>query len=484
MTKHEDELEQMLKEEYQEKDTSNKKTTPKNDDNVVETSFLETKDYILEQISNATLATHATQFQDVDNFKFVKYSKLKGDYELVKQFEHGNKVYVPIVDDALSKGGVLLPTGVSEYNSTQEIIDEIYQYISDNTELPATYEKLFPHLVLFYWLYEKFPFIPYIHFVGRTATGKTTAMETVGSICYKPIDTTGSLTIASIFRLATTWRGTLLIDEFDNVGDNSKEITSFLKSGVSNKLVFRTEGEKTKKVTAYVVKSPKLFTSENPISDAGLQSRTIVVKMEKNKRRLPLYKLNKYYEMGTSIRNKLLLWRLRNLNNIDLSKIEYGFPELEIFDRRVQQILTPIYYFSDDITKKEILKFAEEQERETKRERREAIDGKLFEIIVEKHTNLLDLALTGIAEEFNKGSKFPITEKRIAGVIRKILDFDIQRVGHEKKSTVILEDQAERITMLCAYYGMSPASVLSVASVASTANEQTELAEDIFEITS
>ena len=69
-------------------------------------------------------------------------------------------------------------------------------------------------------------------------------MEVLGSICYKPIDTTGSLTIASIFRLATTWKGTLLIDEFDSGGEHANEMISFLKSGVSNRLLFRTEGEK------------------------------------------------------------------------------------------------------------------------------------------------------------------------------------------------------------------------------------------------
>ena len=69
---------------------------------------------------------------------------------------------------------------------------------------------------MFYWIYEKFPFIPYVHFVGGTGTGKSSATFTLGSLCYKPIDTTGSMTISSIFRLATSWRGTLLIDEFAN----------------------------------------------------------------------------------------------------------------------------------------------------------------------------------------------------------------------------------------------------------------------------
>lgn len=437
---------------------SNKKDDD-NIDNISYVSFLETPDFILEEISLVPLSPDSPLISGLDKIKFIKYSKLNDTFEIVREMEYCEKIYRPIIDKTLIKGGVGLPTGVVEYENTLEIIDDMTDFLNKYIQLPPFFEKLLPQLVLFYWVYEKFPFVPYLHFIGGTGTGKSTAMDVLGSICYKPIDTTGSLTIASVFRLSTTWKGTLLIDEFDTVGEKKGEMVSFLKSGVSNRLLFRTEGEKKKDVEAYTVKSPKIFTSENPISDAGLQSRTIEIKMDKNKRRLPLYKLPHYYEEAQNIKNKLLLWRLRNFNKVDLSEIEYGFKELESFDRRVQQIITPIYYFSDKDTKKQILIFATEQEIETKRLRRESLEGQIFEIIYDNVllSMFVDVSLSSIVEKINKNTKYPVTERKVAGIVRKVLGIDTKRIGtaEGKETILVLEGKEDMIKEKAIYYGLS-----------------------------
>lgn len=474
-----DELEQL--EQFEEEALSEKKShkskasiKKKDDENVVRTSFLETPEYILEQLKNATIATDATHAIEGGDYQFLIYNKKTGTTAKVKSFEYRNKVYCPIVDDISRNNGIALPSDISEYKDTQEILDQMHEFLKKYIELPSFYEKFLPNLVLFYWVYESFPFIPYLQFVGRTSTGKSTAMEVLGSICYKPINTTGSLTIASVFRIATSWKGTLLIDEFEKAGENAREMVSFLKSGVSDNLILRTEGDVKKEVKAYAVKAPKIFTSENPISDAGLQSRTIVIKMEKNKRPVPLYRLPHYYDEAQAIRNKLLLWRLRNLKNVDLTKIEYGFPELKFLDKRVQQVITPIYYFSEENTRKDILEFASEQESETKRERRESIHGIIFETLYDIYVKEGIVPLGQISNAINPiGTKFPINEKRIGNVIRKILGFNIIRQGHDNSRVVVLEGQEEKIEELLEYYGIDK-NVLSVTQVAQVANVAVE----------
>jgi len=433
-----------------------KNVKSKEDNNIIYTSYLETKEYILEQILSAGVTEVAGVSADGRNSRFIKYSKLNGEIEEIESWETEGKTYKPVVDDALKMNGIYLPTGIGEYKDAAEITSQIREFINENCEVPSFFQKLFPYLILFYWAYHKFPFIPYLHFVGGSTTGKTTAMEVLGSISYKAIDTTGSLTIASLFRLASLWGGTLLIDEFDSIGEGMGEMISFLKAGVSNRLLFRTEGETKKEVKAYVVKSPKFFTSEHPISDAGLQSRTMVIKMNKSSRRLPLYHLPEFYEEATSIRNKLLLWRLRNLDKINLREMKYGFSELQAFDRRVQQIITPIYYFSDVDGRKEIVEFAKEQEIETQRERRSTLAGKIFEKIIgfwdtgqDAQIKTITLLLNGD----NVGYK-ELTEKKISGEIRKVLGFDTEPGGHEKLSTVIREPKQEASQR--EYFGISP----------------------------
>lgn len=433
------------------------------DNNIIYISYLEDSNYILEEINTVAGSGRGVYMVDPGDIKFIKFSKDDGSYEMVDEYLSGDKIYKPLVDDTLKKGGVSLPSGVEEYGTTGKLINEISEFIFENCEIPKFFEKLLPHVVMFYWVYEKFPFIPYIQFVGGTGTGKTTAMETLGSISYKSIDTTGSLTISSMFRTATSWKGTLLIDEFDSLGDKSNEIVSFLKSGVSNRLLLRTEGDIKREVMAYIVKSPKMFTSEEPMEDAGLQSRTFVIRMQKNKRRIPLYKLLDYHKQADSIRNKLLLWRMRNINKINLNDIKYGFPELEGFDRRVQQIITPIYYFSEESSRIELVEFAKQQQEETWRERRESLAGQIFVVISESGQSTVPLS--SITAILNNGkTNYLISEKKVGNMVRKVLGFNIERLGHDNISSVIIDP--EHLGEQRKYYGLyTPPEPLQVLQV-------------------
>src|SRR5258708_10478809 len=265
------------------------KSFKKEKDNVIKTSFLETHEYILEQIGPATRATANINSRRLKNYKYIKYTKLTDKIEVIEEFEYEGIIYKPIFSNLIEKNSVKLPSGIEEYKSVAEIITDIKTYLYSYFDPPKFYEDFLPYYVLFTWVYDQFPFIAYLHFVGLTGTGKTIAAETVANVCYKPVDAAGSVTISSIFRLADQWRGTLFLDEFDlsSFGkDGYKAILTFLKTGVSDRAVLRVEGDKKREIESFIVKAPKIFTSETPITDAGLQSRTFVIKMEKSKKHL------------------------------------------------------------------------------------------------------------------------------------------------------------------------------------------------------
>ena len=426
-----------------------KNVKSKEDNNIIYTSYLETPEYILEQVSNSELSVHS-EFPAV--CQFVIFDKSTGVATIENEFNYNNLCHRPIISELVKVKAIYLPSGVKEYGETSDLIKDIREFVGKYTELPGLFEKIIPYFVLFYWVYDKFPFIPYLHFVGRTSTGKTTAMEVIGRICYKAIDAAGAITMASIFRTATQWRGTMLLDEFSGGGENYHEMIAFLKSGVSDRAILRVEGEKEKVVKAFVVKSPKIFTSEDPISDAGLQSRTVVIRMEKNRRQIPLYRLSRYEQEASVLRNKLLLWRLRNLGKVNLDEIEYGYPDLSIFDSRVQQVLTPPFYFSDQATREDIINFAGIQEEETMRERREALPGQVFQIIIDTYP--ISPAVSFIVDELNKARKgqAEYTAKRIGGQIRKVLGLDTVR--ENQGYFVVLEGVEEKLKELCIYFGI------------------------------
>src|SRR3990167_3993054 len=198
----------------------------KGENNVIYTSFLETPEYILEQVGNSELSEHG-DLPGVGGY--IVFDKESGTTTIEKEFFYNNLYHRPIVSELVGVKAIYLPSGVEEYGETSDLIAEIRKFINQYAELP------------------------------------------------------------NIFRTATQWRGTMLLDEFSGGGENYHEMIAFLKTGVSDRAILRVEGEREKTVKAFRVKSPKIFTSEDPISDAGLQSRTVVVRMEKNGRRIPFY---------------------------------------------------------------------------------------------------------------------------------------------------------------------------------------------------
>lgn len=459
-----------------------KKDQEKDDQKIVEVSFFENGEIILEQIKDATLAPHATRYMvgpQKNDFAFLCLDKKTNDIKIVESYEIDNITYKPIVNKIALANDVKLPTGVEEYGTTNDLLTEIKEYLLYYFDPPKLFEEFLPCYVLFTWVYDRFPFIPYIHFLGLTGTGKTTAAETVSTICYKSIDAGGSMSMASMFRLVDQWRGTIFLDEFElgNMGaDAVSGMINFLKAGSSERKIFRVEGEKTREVMSYLVKAPKIFTSEQPFKGAGLQSRTILVQMEKARRLLPLYKLDNYQDKAVSLRNKLMLWRLRNINNIDLKKMEHGIPELQTFDRRVQQIITPIYFLADEKAREKLLEFAKRQEEETRRERLESFEGRIFEKLYYLYTTGEPVTLGEIKrmmdeeQEASGGYKSKVSEKRIGDVVRKIFNLDIKRLGHKNISTVMINDNNDRFKDLIVYFG--GIGVLRVASVAGVADEE------------
>lgn len=423
-------------------------------------SFYENEVHILEQVK---IAKGMKGMKGSTGGLYIQYNKEDDSFKTVSEYTHNDKTYKPINSKLVDKGSIYLPTGVQEYDNIESIVKEIREYYDHYFEAPTFFQEFLPYYTVFTWVYDKFPFIPYLHFVGRTSTGKSWAAETIASLCYKAIDAAGSVTIASLFRSVDDWAGTVYLDEFDlnNFGSEGKTaMENFMKAGVSDRSILRVEGDKRREVVPYSVKSPKIFTSETPIQGAGLQSRTIVIQMEKNKRRLPLYKLSDYHERGESIRNKLLLWRFRTLGNIHLKEIEYGFSELEAFDRRVQQVLTPIYYLAGTEAKKKILSFARKQEEETKRQRLESEEGFVFNILYEYWiNNKSNPELKGVADAVNAqreedGYKSKRTERKIGEMVRKILGFNTEVRGHERRACVLLEENIDKLQELAEYYGL------------------------------
>ena len=454
------------------------------EDKPIAISYLETDEWIAEEILGTDSGLQGVSgLNKQTEAVFIRYYKNNPEnLEYISEINLEGISYIPINNKIVKEGGILLSTGIEDYQDDDKLIGEIKDYLFNYFQPPPFYESILPYIILFYWVSDRFPFVPYLHFLGLPGTGKSTALQVIGQLCYKPIFASGAITISSIFRLANTFKGTLLLDEFelgDKGSENYNQMVQLLKSGVEDMPVFRTEGDSKREVEMYRIKSPRIFASQNPIHNAALQSRTIEIHMAKNKRKIPLYRLKAFYEKGQQLRNKLLFWRLRHLDQIHLEEIEQGIEELLSFDKRVQQVLTPIYYLANEEVKNTIISLIKDQEAETKRERLEEIDGQItLYLLNQEGINITISDVTNYINELREkqGYRKRITGRFIGGIIRKQMGIMAERRGGEYHLIIT----PMKIIELKEYYGIDDELVeSSIPSAVSRSPETPESPEPI-----
>ncbi len=136
---------------------------------------------------------------------------------------------------------------------------------------------------------------------------------------------------------------------------------------------------------------------------------------------------------------------------------------------------------ASDAARKDIVNFAQEQEEEILRERRESIDGQIFQFIVDNYSPEIKITLSMLFEHVTKTDKNKqLTERKLGNIVRKILGIDIERRGHENVNTLILEGKQEKLKELGKYYGneVSANDVASVASVAKLSKTQSKYVKE------
>src|SRR3990167_8939386 len=97
------------------------------EENVIYTSFLETEYYILEQVSSSELRE---RYDLPSGLGFVIFDKRSGTSTVEKEFFYNNLYHRPIVDDLVTTKAISLPTGVEEYGTTAELVEEIKKFLT------------------------------------------------------------------------------------------------------------------------------------------------------------------------------------------------------------------------------------------------------------------------------------------------------------------------------------------------------------------
>ena len=354
---------------------------------------------------------------------------------------------------------ILLPSGPEEYGSEAELAAEIQAYIHRYVDLSPQFERIASYYVLFSWLYDGFNELPYLRVRGDYGSGKTRFLLVVGSLCYKPVFTTGASTVSPIFHILDAFRGTLIIDEGDfRWSDDKAEIVKILNNGNnSGSPVLRSEVSRTGEFSprAFQVYGPKIVATRGLYEDRALESRFITEETGSRglRRDIPINLPASYKEEALHLRNKLLLYRFRNYGKT-LAADTLVDPTLE---PRLNQIFAPlISIISDPTIRRELWEVARERHREIVADRGMDVEAQLLEVIRDLERQQSRLAIGEVTaafiQRFGKEYGRPITSKWIGFMVRRRLNLKT----HKSNGVYIISlTEQEKLRRLYEKYGLT-----------------------------
>jgi hypothetical protein len=385
--------------------------------------------------------TYASQFSHRDNEAFVPYS---ASNNLIR-----NRI-------------VLFASEAIAYESEDALINEIRSFIHRYVDVSPLFETVAVYYVLLSWIYEDFNELPYLRIRGDFGSGKTRFLLIAGSLMFRPIFASGASTISPIFRILDSFRGTLLIDEGDfRMSDEKAELIKILNNGNARGFpVLRTEQFKATKEfnpVAYSVFGPKVVASRGFFQDRALESRFITEETGTSKLRgdIPINLPSRYEKEALLLRNKLLMFRFRNLGTQRmLAENRY-----EALEPRLNQIFSPLLsIIRDERTKAAVHDLAETYSKELAVDRESEIEAQVLSVIHEllRGDDRARLAIGDITARFREkfGYEYErrITEKWIGVVVRKKLRLKTHRV---QGVFVIPRTEDSRLKTMFTHYGIT-----------------------------
>lgn len=200
-----------------------------------------------------------------------------------------------------------------EYGDTERLFNEVRDFFVDHLDLrnELLYD-VFSAFVLMSWRLEDFKVVPYVFFLGPMASGKTSGLECFRFLGYRAI-MASSMSAATIFRTLESWHCLLLLDETEIYNRESMvEVLALLNSGYRRgQFAIRIEklDGKVPQIAMFDTFGTKVLAGTEELA-ATLQSRAILTSMSRNVRHVRLF-IDE--ERAQELRNKLLMYRFRNL---------------------------------------------------------------------------------------------------------------------------------------------------------------------------
>lgn len=309
-------------------------------------------------------------------------------------------------NNLIATGCVLLPSAIGSRLSTDELVLRITTFIRRYVQLSDGFAKLAPYYVLLSWVYDAFGELPYLRFRGDYGTGKTRALMTLGSICYKPFFASGASTVSPLFHVLDSFRGTMVLDEADlRFSDATAELTKILNNGNAQGLpILRTMSNRHRELNprAFRVYGPKIIAMRESFSDQALESRFLTEETGGGDLRtdIPIHLPPCFHEEARALRNDLLAWRFAHRFSVkcDPTRIIPG-----VEPRLNQTALALLSIIEDPGLREELAGRLVGAQVRIHDERRASFEGVMVASLIHvmRSTDAHDVAVGQVADRFN-----------------------------------------------------------------------------------
>ncbi len=368
--------------------------------------------------------------------------------------------YVPTSSPLPDLGVLLLASKPEQYTSPESLVEEIRSYIHRYVDLPAPFELLTTYYVLLTWVHEAFSELGYIRFVGDLGSGKTRALNIVGSLCLRSLFASGATTVSPIFWFLDQWKGTLIFDETDfRASDMTADMTKLFNNGSTKGFPILRQTVSQKGVMsprAFHVFGPKIVSMRSVFEDQALESRFFTCEMGERPMRpdVPINLPEGYRQEAETLRNKLLMYRFRNLPTMkaDARLVDSAF------SGRVNQILVPLLSVIDNEDHRRIVREAVADIQVKQQARRAAsLEGEVLEVLAEllacetgPSVRLADITSTFVLR-YGKDYERPISNRYIGEILRSRLHI----FSYKKRGVYVVPvGEKEKVEMLAKRYGV------------------------------
>lgn len=364
-------------------------------------------------------------------------------------------------NNLLKHGVVLFASEPEEYGTEAALVSRIRNFVRRHVDLSPEFEEMATYYVLFTWVYDAFHEVPYVRVRGGYGSGKTRFLLTVGSLCRLPIFASAASTVSPIFRLLDAFRGTLILDEGDfRQSDEKAEIVKVLNNGNTDGFpVLRTDVSPKKEFDphAYRVFGPKLIATRGFFQDRALESRCLTEDMRGGvlRKEIPLNLDDRFREEARSIRNQLLLYRLRHFHVVRSFEHETAGN----LEPRLLQIFGPLLaVIGDAEARGRVVAMVGKYNEELVEERAESAEAQVLTVIRDLVSRGPDvrLGIQDITNEFlaRYGSEYErrITPRWIGSLLRRRLGL---RASRSTGVFALGPEEVARLRPLYVRYGLS-----------------------------